>query len=497
MAKKSDSAFGFGDSAHWADAYELHRSRYDPKLRGSVFLGQSLREDTLFCFDIGHADDAHLFTVAGAGSGKGRDLIIPNLMEWRGSAVVLDPKGENASVTARRRKAMGQNVIVLDPFKVVSGEAASYRASWNPLYEIDPSPANPEARHEVTRIAEACIPPEEGRAGDNARFFVTGARQMLSGLIAHILTREPLSRQHLPRLHELLLADADDDDENSYGRVWEEMAGNEAMGGLAKQAARYVRLGKGEEKSGLVKELGQHTEWMASPVMAPQLERSSFDMSILKEQATTLYLVLPFGQMDELKPWMRLVVSWAIRRLEKLAGVQSGTGQPILFFLDEFPSLGRFEVIEKTAAQMRGFGVKLWVFVQDVNQLEALYPSSWRTLIGNAGAACAFGISDTTTTLEISKMLGDHEVRGSRDTVEIQEHWFWGDVEGKRSRAEARERVPLLSPVEVGQYTGPDDNRMIVIRRGRRPLRLKRVPYFERYRGGPGGEYDDNPLHPR
>src|SRR5438309_6506 len=60
--------------------------------------------------------DAHLITVAPTRSGKGRGVIVPNLLHYAGPAVVLDPKGENYQVTARRRREMGQTVVKLDPF---------------------------------------------------------------------------------------------------------------------------------------------------------------------------------------------------------------------------------------------------------------------------------------------------------------------------------------------------------------------------------------------
>ena len=42
-----------------------------------------------------------IVTVAPTGSGKGIGAVIPNLLDYPGSALVLDVKGENAAVTAR------------------------------------------------------------------------------------------------------------------------------------------------------------------------------------------------------------------------------------------------------------------------------------------------------------------------------------------------------------------------------------------------------------
>ena len=61
--------------------------------------------------------DSHLTTFAPTGSGKGRGMIIPTLLSYPGSVVVIDLKGENYTVTARQRRKMGHQVVVLDPFE--------------------------------------------------------------------------------------------------------------------------------------------------------------------------------------------------------------------------------------------------------------------------------------------------------------------------------------------------------------------------------------------
>ena len=68
---------------------------------------------------IGNRDDRHLTVVAGSRSGKGRSYIVPNLLSYNGSTIVIDPKGENAAITARyRAQELGQNVHILDPFRI-------------------------------------------------------------------------------------------------------------------------------------------------------------------------------------------------------------------------------------------------------------------------------------------------------------------------------------------------------------------------------------------
>src|SRR5882762_2633161 len=81
---------------------------------------------------VGIDDNRHILTVAGSRSGKSVTLIA-NLLHYSGSVLVIDPKAELANITAERRAALGQKVIVLDPFNRAADRLARYRKAYNPL----------------------------------------------------------------------------------------------------------------------------------------------------------------------------------------------------------------------------------------------------------------------------------------------------------------------------------------------------------------------------
>ena len=106
-------------SARWLGAEEMTGETWEYGRKG-LLLGR--RKGGL----IGWDDNRHVLTVAGSRAGKGVSLIVPNLILYEGSAFVIDPKGENAAITAGRRgkgtrkkgAGLGQDVYVLDPFDV-------------------------------------------------------------------------------------------------------------------------------------------------------------------------------------------------------------------------------------------------------------------------------------------------------------------------------------------------------------------------------------------
>ena len=168
----------------WASEEELGSLRLN---KDDFWLGYAPTESH---FPVGYNDDRHICTVAGSRSGKGTTSIINNLCLWPGSVVVVDPKGENATVTARRRgkgseycHGMGQAVHILDPFNTVEN-AEEYRSRFNPLDAIDPN--DEEAIDEAGRIADAIVVQEKSSSSDP--LWEESARALIRGLILHVLT---------------------------------------------------------------------------------------------------------------------------------------------------------------------------------------------------------------------------------------------------------------------------------------------------------------------
>src|SRR5580692_4941690 len=63
---------------------------------------------------ITYAGDGHLITFAPTGTGKTSGPVICNALKHPGQLIVLDMKGEVYAATANARRAMGQEVCVLD-----------------------------------------------------------------------------------------------------------------------------------------------------------------------------------------------------------------------------------------------------------------------------------------------------------------------------------------------------------------------------------------------
>src|ERR1041384_6903270 len=85
-------------TAEWASpSAVVDKYRYK---HGDFWLGRTLTNPSE---PLGFLDDRHICLVSGSRGGKGTSIIVNNLCLYPGSIVVVDPKGENATITANRR----------------------------------------------------------------------------------------------------------------------------------------------------------------------------------------------------------------------------------------------------------------------------------------------------------------------------------------------------------------------------------------------------------
>jgi type IV secretion system protein VirD4 len=108
--------------------------------------------------------------------------------------------------------------------------------------------------------------------------------------------------------------------------------------------------------------------------------------------------------------------------------------------LDEFAKLGHMEPVADAVSLMAGYGVTLWLFLQDLPQLKGNYDDSWQTFMGNVDVLQSFGTKDQFTGEYVSKAAGEQTVF-QKSTTQRQERIqspARGGVLRVRDRATAR-----------------------------------------------------------
>ena len=422
---------------------------------------------------MGLGDDRHIVLIAGSRAGKGRSVLIPNLICLPGSTSILciDPKGDLARHTCRyRADALQQRVGVLDPFGVSGPGTERFRIAFNPL-----SLLNPENR--LTFIPNAkLIADSLVVSGDfKDKHWDETAKMILSGICAHVATHERYANvRDLVTVWHLVseLAMPDPDDPHRYW-LQTEMLGNDAASGMIRNAARQFYDRTGGEFSSVLSNLRKHTDWIGIECMQDCLTGESIDLRDLKRGSVALYSALPAMRMGDLSGWNRLLVQLTLAAHEE---VQDQTGGSTLLMLDEFNILGHLSCLEVAAAQIAGLGVKIAAVIQDLSQLKSKYPKSWETFIANAGVVQIFGLADQTSLGYASKQLGQATcITRSTNAPSFDQ----ATQQAATGESWSLSVHPLLDPEETGRFFSRDDKllRQLILRPGYRPMVLQRAFY--------------------
>lgn len=354
----------------------------------------------------------HLLLLGPNGSGKGTRLLVPALLQSTSlSTVVIDTKGELASITAAWRRKVSK-VVIVNPFGLLVDRYPDLKsAGFNPLASLDP--ASPTFYDDAKGLSEALIRVE----GDAQRHFPESARGLVTAAI--MWERKVNGKEASLQRVRVMLTEREewvtvDGEKRLAGglRHTAMMMCNAAerfpdQGGwqIASLAARFIQEFN-NEMSGVRSTADTQTDWMLSEPMAADLAEDGLDFRTLKRKPVTVYVILPAERLRTHGAWLRLVIASALRSFYSPGGV------PVLLMLDEAAQLGRLGPIEDALGQIRGYGVSLYTIWQDHNQLRDTYDKRAETFAGMAGAVVAFAPNDMNTAEWMSKRSGEETIVG-------------------------------------------------------------------------------------
>ncbi|MBK1883536.1 type IV secretory system conjugative DNA transfer family protein [Luteolibacter pohnpeiensis] len=420
---------------------------------------------------IGSKDDRHRTLVAGSRSGKGRCVLIPELLTYGGSMIVLDVKGENAAITARwRAQKLGQQVCILDPFQITPAHCSQYRARYNPLSILDPLSLT--LVEDAGLIADALIVAQNSK---DSHWDET-AKAFIEGVILHVACGEfSPDERNLVTVAELIAGK-----QGSLNLLLDEMEEAGGPDNRVAAAARMIRDMGDNERGSVLSNARKNLKFLDYDAMQASLSGHDFNLSDLKTKPLTIYLVLPATRMATCRQWLRLFVNMTLAAIEKSPARPKYAVQMIL---DEMPVLGHMKELESAIGQMAGLGLRITSVLQDLGQLKAIYKDRFETFLGNSGILQFFGNVDFFTSEWISKYLGSTTIRVEERGANSIDARSKG-ASGSSFRNHIQE---LMTPEEVRRFFARDDhyNRQLVCIPGKRPFILQRANYdqHELFRG--------------
>lgn len=438
-------------SARWATKEKLKKAGLAvplKKLTGPIYAKLSLpkgRGEFITSTDIPHS-----FICAPTGSGKGVGIVIPTLLTYGGSVICLDVKGENFDKTARARASLGDKIFRFSP---LDENNQSHR--FNPLEGV--SSLSPERRFtEAKRIAESFIV----MSGDNVQGFLISAKEIFAASVLVVVER---GTPTISAIYDLLSQGGD------FNEMFEKLASET---NIPEAKSIYGRMEGIADRtlSAYMSVLfdGGLGLWRDSLVRAAT-ETSDFNISDLRRNPASIYIVVAPNDLAVLAPVVRLLFQQAVAILQT-----SEPGQdepyPVLFLLDEFPQLGRMTALSQAISTIRSYGGRMMIVAQSLAQLRGAYGNDGaQNFLANCRLQLFMAPADSETPDYVSKAIGNF-TRKSRS-----KSWMMGQI-GKSNIQEREEGARLLRPEDLRSLSSDD---CVLLIQDSDPVRAQKVLYYE------------------
>ncbi|MBO6854998.1 MAG: type IV secretory system conjugative DNA transfer family protein [Marivivens sp.] len=442
--------FGY---THWQSRRELKRNGFFGQPGTGFVIGKLGKPNSRAPF-LCSKTYPHALIVAPTGRGKTTGFVIPNLLTWQGSVVVLDVKGECFEATARHRAAQGDMVYRFAPTDWEDKRTHRY----NPLlriYELgDPARQQMELQLLATLFLQNDNDRVQGLLKGGIDLFVA------AGLLAFQRKRPTLGEiyriaasggnkqtEYLARSHEV---------NNAAARlIFTRLAStnNDTL-------TSYVSL---LMTSGL-------DQWQ-NPAIDDATAVSDFDFRTIRKKPFSVYLVVQPLMVKPLAPLIRLFFS---DLLSALQDKDPGPDEPwpVMIMLDEFNRLGKMPIVAESIEVLRAYRGHLAIVTQTIPAIDEIYgENTRRALQGNAGIKLYLTPSDEKTVEELSKAVGKTTKTVVTRSRAVGKNPFEG-----RSQSERTEEVALLPEDEARRM--PLDEVVVVVD-AQMPVRAKRIVYYE------------------
>lgn len=363
-------------------------------------------------------------------SGKGVGVVIPNLLEWNESLVVLDVKQECFVITSKyRQDKLGQKVYLFDPF--------SYTTSrYNPLEYLNFNDFDIELQ--IQRLAESLYP--AGQGGKD--FFVLQSQSVFVAivyLLGQLKENELLANTFtLTTLAGALNGLKISLTEKVEFVELEEIVETANMMELLTPTI-YSRFqsffAQAEAKDQFIGIKGSYEtplKIFQNSLFEKATETNDFDFRDLRQKKITIYIGITPENIKTAKPILNLFFTQLLFENIKqgLPETNPKLKNKVLLLMDEFTSIGFMEQYQLTITYLAGYNIRSLIIYQNATQLAENPPLGYgdkgsETLLENHACQIIYRPKNPKTAEEISKKIGyittksQNKSMSSRDVLNV------------------------------------------------------------------------------
>jgi type IV secretion system protein VirD4 len=454
------------DNAHFQSRRELSRNRMIAPLARNGFIFGKLSKPKRAGGFISATPDRfpHAMMIAPTGRGKGVGFVLPNLLHFKGSAIVLDVKGENFRKTAHHRgEVQDGKVWYFSPYDYVQpdgedGPVMTRTHRFNPLARIAKM-ASPEQQYTAINTMTDLFLQAQSSGAES--FFQSGR----SLFVAACLHAIEIGRPTIGTAFDIMSGHGDK--KASYLAIAAKTA-NDTV------ASIFLTMANETDKildSFISVIRGAGLGLWKDPAVDRATSASDFDFATFRKEAQTLYIVVQPEHLTTLAPLIRLLFADAIARLQSS---ERGPDEPhpVMFLMDEFDQLGRQPIVLQSIKTIRSYGGRFFIISQSIPGLDAIYGQNDRlALQAGAGVQIYMTPQEERTAEVLSSALGKHTVVSRTNSrSRVQKLTESGSVSNRSEERALRSKAELLRfPLD----------KVLILPEGQQPILAHHIRYYE------------------
>ncbi|WP_197922794.1 type IV secretory system conjugative DNA transfer family protein [Thiosulfatihalobacter marinus] len=439
-------------SAHWQTKAELRKNGMlqDP---GKGFVCGKLGQPKSKAEFISSTEIPHVMMVAPTRAGKGVGFVIPNLLAFAGSVVVLDVKGENFDKTSRLRAANGDEVFRFSPF-----DWANSTHRYNPLARIARYPSFAQQFTEVSILADLFLD-KDNKTLDT--FSEAGKSIFVAACLLAIQRGTP----NLGAVNQIVTGgDYKNAQYGAYAEEAEEQVVKELWTNAASASSRLLT-------SNIQALMTAGLKQWDNPAVRSATMASDFDFAEFRRKPHSLYIVVSEDHIATLAPLLRLMFADLIACL-RLKEPGPDEPWPVMMMIDEFQQMGAMPYLERAIHSLASYGGRVALIAQSLAALDRIYgPEGRESLENGAGLKLYITPRDQRTVREVSAAVGST----TREAVTRMYGRNKGFLGATSTSARLEER-PLLSETEA-RLLDPDD--VIILASPQHPIKAQRIKFYD------------------
>ena len=349
----------------------------------------------------------NVMVAASPGSGKTQGLMIPNCLNWPGSLIALDIKGECYTRTAGYRLAMGQKVYQLnllsrdyrthqyDPFAYVSADK-NFRVA------------------DIEKIAHYLSPNPPPPADP---FWAVGARDMFRAIALYLL--DTGQRCTLGTILDVVETP---EELQHFARRTVKDAQERKVVLDAQNVRDLAKIAQRPEKThgGVKDQLTAALAPLKNPLVRHATSANTFDLRQLRSRRMSVYVTVARPDLTPLRPIINLFFQHLVDLTSMVEFGADPTHQhEVLLAMDEFAQVGRLDAVFEGVTFFRSFGIRLLAILQSPSQNRTNYSVEGAKTFEQSFDCSIFytpAARDIETAELVSRLLGYQTVKGKSES---------------------------------------------------------------------------------